>query len=154
MRGSIQRRRLGFCAAFAVAIALDWTAGSTAMAASAKRLPPIGQRKYVLESDDPYAPVTIENAAASPREKYLKDPVQPSKEAKVIRPVRPAPKRAPVKQVARPGRLQFKKMSVNGYLKRPRVEFARDVLPVGRADEPLPEDFFQKVFEPAKDDGF
>src|SRR5262245_26428618 len=112
MRRGSRRRWQGFLAAFVAFAAASW---STAMAAKSSRLPPIGKRKYVLESSDPYAPVTIENADASPREKYLKDPVQPSKDAKVIHPVRKTPKHATApKQVSRPGRLQFKKLSVNG----------------------------------------
>ena len=50
--------------------------------------------------------------------------------------------------------MKFKKLSVSGHVSQPRVEFSRDLLPVDRADEPLPQDFYQKVFLPAKDENF
>ena len=52
------------------------------------------------------------------------------------------------------GQMKFKKLSVSGHVSQPRVEFSRDLLPVDRADEPLPQDFYQKVFLPAKDENF
>lgn len=124
----------------------------------AKALPQIGDRHYQVGGDR-YAPVTIKKATGPGEGKYLKDPIQPSKDAQV-QVARPVPKKkqsAPVVKVARAeknGQMRFKKLSVSGHVSQPRVEFSRDLLPVDRADEPLPQDFYQKVFLPAKDENF
>lgn len=116
----------------------------------AEKLPPIGKRKYVLDGKDRAAPVTIESDQETPSKTYLKDPVSTA-------PVneKPAPKtaerRAPRLPAARSAQLRFKHLPVSGKLTRPRVEFKNDVIPVGRADEPVRQDFFPKVFDPALD---
>jgi hypothetical protein len=133
------------------------TASAATASGSGKRLPPIGERRYMLDTGPRYAPVAIERAEGkSPAQRlFLKDPIQPSKDAKVVRPAPPPPKPKPVaKPKDKAGLLRFGKLSVNGHLMRPRVEFTREVLPLGRVDEPLPDDFYDKVFEPAKDDAF
>ncbi len=125
---------------------------------AAKSLPKIGDRHYEVGGDR-YAPVTIKKASNEGSGKYLKDPMQPSKEAKVqvARPVvRKAKPKAEVRvaRAEKNGQMKFKKLSVSGHVSQPRVEFSRDLLPVDRADEPLPQDFYQKVFLPAKDENF
>ncbi len=84
---------------------------------------------------------------------FLKDPIQPGTLVvpKVVARKKP---QAVAEPKAKPGKLRFKKVLVNGHLIRPRVEFSRDILPVGRADEPVTQDFFPKVFEPATRDDF
>lgn len=125
---------------------------------SAQALPKIGDRHYEV-GEDRYAPVTIKKASGDSPGKYLKDPVQPSKDAK-LEVARPAVKKAkptpPVKiaRAQKHGQLKFKTLSVSGHISQPRVEFSRDLLPVDRADEPLSQDFYQKVFLPAKDENF
>ncbi len=126
--------------------------------AATKGLPQIGERHYQVGGDR-YAPVTIKKATGKGEGKYLKDPIQPSKDAKVetARPVVKKKKAEPIAKVARAeknGQMRFKKLSVSGHVSQPRVEFSRDLLPVDRADEPLPQDFYQKVFLPAKDENF
>lgn len=132
---------------------LCWGVASLALAAGAATVPPVGQRAYVLDPDR-HKPVTIERSDAA-RGRYLKDPVQPGsvRPAPVAKPApKPVAKPAPAKPKA--GQLRFKAMVVKGHLKQPRVEFTRALLPMDRADEPVTQDFFQKVFEPALDDGF
>ncbi len=122
----------------------------------AKSLPKIGDRHYEVGGDR-YAPVTIKKASTEASGKYLKDPMQPSKDAKVevARPGVRKPKAvAKVARAEKNGQMKFKKLSVSGHVSQPRVEFSRDLLPVDRADEPLPQDFYQKVFLPAKDENF
>ena len=103
--------------------------------------------------------MTIKKASPEASGKYLKDPMQPSRDAKV-EVARPGVKKAKAKtavKIARAekhGQMKFKKLSVSGHVSQPRVEFSRDLLPVDRADEPLPQDFYQKVFLPAKDENF
>lgn len=116
-------------------------------------LPPIGDRAYVLPTGNRAAPVKIEKAGAQEKGSFLKDPIQPGSvivpKASPPRPLAPAPK-----QVVRAGQLKFKAVLVNGHLIRPRVDFSRDVLLVERADEPVSQDFFDKIFEPAGRDDF
>ena len=126
---------------------------TTHAASETSRPPPIGQRKYVFEKESA-EPVTIEKISAHADTHFLKDPVQPGKlaspRAVVVKrkiQVAEAPK-------AKTGQMRFKRVLVNGHLIRPRVEFSRDVLPVGRADEPVAQDFFPKVFEPAIRDDY
>jgi hypothetical protein len=130
-------------------------AGERAVGAKEK-LPPIGERKYILDEKNPYAPVEIERKGKVVKETYLKDPIQPDSRIKPAPAVvhKPTPPKKPAKQVWLPTRLRFSKLAVRGHLMRPRVEFNRDILPVGRVDEPLRQDFFQKVFAPARDDNF
>lgn len=117
-------------------------------------LPPIGERKYVIDGQDRYAPVQIRDARTSAPKSYLKDPIQPGS-LRAPPPVAPRPKPEPVaRPKARAGQLHFGKLMVNGHLIRPRVDFGRDVLQVDRADEPVKQDFFQKVFEPASQTEF
>jgi hypothetical protein len=128
-----------------------------ARAAAKGALPPVGQRKYLLDRDTPFAPVEIQNAGGPAKKTvYLKDPVHLTGTIDLKAPVkRPPVVKAPVaprRQIA--GQMRFKKMAVDGRLKRPRVEFSRDVLPLERADEPVSQEFFQKVFAPAKDEDF
>lgn len=136
-------------------------AGLATAVFAAEALPPIGKRVYVLDGNGKKgAPVAIERdtskAAASVRPgRFLKDPIQPAKGVKAPPPLPVPPPRpkAPVR-TARSAQLRFKPLNVNGHLKQPRVEFTRDELPLDRADEPLSSDFYNKVFEPAQDDGF
>jgi hypothetical protein len=115
--------------------------------------PPIGERKYLIDGHNRYAPTQIKDAKTAAASHYLKDPIQPGT---VVPPkAKPRPKPTPVVHPkAKAGQLRFKAVTVNGHLIRPRVEFSRDILPVDRADEPVTQDFFQKVFEPASRDDF
>lgn len=123
-------------------------------AAIAAGFPPIGERKYEIDAQNRYAPVQIKDARTSSPKSYLKDPIQPGS-LHAPRASKPAPKPVAVKRPkAKAGQLNFKAMTVNGHLIRPRVDFERDVLQVDRADEPVTQDFFQKVFEPASRDDF
>jgi hypothetical protein len=157
VRGWFNRRKL------AVLIPLLGIIGGAAqVAAFGQRrqdrgsLPPIGDRKYVIDLHDPSEPVTIKGAEAKIQgQKYLKDPVQPSPEARVeVAHPAPVPRKRGKVLASRPGLLRFKKLPVAGHLLQPRVEFSRDVLPVDRADESTRQDFFPKVFAPAADQSF
>ena len=121
----------------------------------AAKLPKIGERHYVIEGADRYAPVSIRPATTDTGGKYLKDPVQPAKGVRV-EVAKPVVRKAAGPKVAssKPSHLRFRKLNVAGHLNQPRVEFSRDLLQVDRADEPLTQDFYQKVFLPAQDDKF
>jgi hypothetical protein len=128
-----------------------------ALAANAEKLPPIGKRAYVIDTQDPAAPVTIEkDGKAAGKAVVLKDPVHPSGPIKLVplKKTKPKPVARAKPVPMKPGRLRFGAVTVSGHLKKPRVEFTRDVLPVERADELEAPDFFQKVYEPARRDDF
>jgi hypothetical protein len=123
-----------------------------ATVAQAASLPPVGQRRYVIDGGSPYAPVKIQPKAAPTQGTYLKDPLQPSGPIRTPPPLAaPKPAKAPAMRAAQ---LRFKKLPVGGAAAKPRVEFSRETLPLSRADEPVALDFFDKVYAPAKDDGF
>jgi hypothetical protein len=131
---------------------LVFSGAMLAAIAQAAGLPPVGQRRYVIDGGSPYAPVKIQPKAAPPQGTYLKDPLQPSGPIKTPPPVAaPKPAKAPPVRAAQ---LRFKKLPVGGAAAKPRVEFSRETLPLSRADEPVALDFFDKVYAPAKDDGF
>lgn len=135
-------------------IATFLAAAALMSAAPAGKLPPIGQRTYVLDGPAT-APVKIDKDGKPVGKVYLKDPVHPGKTVKVE-----TPKAKPRKVVQQPavkskaGALRFKPLAVDGHLRSPRVEFSRDFVPLDRADEPVTGEFFQKVFAPARDDSF
>ncbi len=117
------------------------------------RLPPLGQRTYLL--DGATGPVVIRKGDAPVPGAYLRDPgrsgaVIIAKPAPVHRAVAKKPARGP----GRASQLRFRKLTVGGQLLRPRVEFARELLPIERADEPVQGQFFDRVFAPAQDDAF
>ncbi len=116
--------------------------------------PPIGERKYEIDGQNRYAPVQIKDARTTSKKAYLKDPIQPGT---VGAPPAAKPRPRPVAAIqpkAKAGQLRFKAVTVNGHLIRPRVDFERDVLQVDRADEPVKQEFYQKIFEPASQADF
>jgi hypothetical protein len=123
-------------------------------------LPPVGQRAYILDAAKPTAPVEIKRdtpAATAPSGKkqvVLRDPTFTNGPVEVVVPKK-LPPRKPAKPVGmKAGQLKFGKVRVAGHLKRPRVDFTQETIPVERADEPLREDFYDKVFAPVSDDSF
>lgn len=50
--------------------------------------------------------------------------------------------------------LKFRKVRVMGRMASPRLDFTQESLPVERVDEPMRQEFFQKVFEPVGDYSF
>lgn len=128
-----------------------------AVVANAEKLPPIGKRAYVIDGKDPAAPVTIKkDGTAAGKTVVLKDPVHPSGPIKLVplKKVKPKPVAQAKPLPMKAGQMRFGAVAVHGHLKKPRVEFTRDVLPVERADELQAPDFFQKVYEPAQRDDF
>ena len=129
---------------------------------AARRLP-LGERQYVIDSSQKYAPVEIEPAKRekSSRDRpgtqqVLRDPVRPGEQPKIDQ---QEPKKRAVAKVeyrvvkgpAKAKQLRFGKMAVNGKLAEPRVKFEREQLDIGRADEPTKGQFFQKISEATTD---
>jgi hypothetical protein len=131
--------------------ALAATAIARSEGGTSGKLPPIGKRTYVIDGE-PSAPVTIRSGDTKAKV-FLKDPVGPSAPIKLapIKKSKPKPVAKAAPRATKMGRMNFKKVSISGHLRQPRVEFARERLPMDRADELTPPDFFQKVYEPASD---
>jgi hypothetical protein len=89
-----------------------------------------GDHPVVLPVDAP-AGIAKESPSRAPKAKVLKKAVA-------------APQAKPS---ARPGQLVFGKVEVQGKPKNPQLDFDRERLDVGRADEATTPDFFPKVFE-------
>lgn len=131
---------------------LIFLVGALAAATYAAGAPPVGKRRYVIDGGSPFAPVEIQPQTAPAKGTYLKDPLQPFGPIKTPPPVAVAkPAKAPPMRAAQ---LRFKKLPVNGAAAKPRVEFSSETLPLSRADEPVTQDFFDKVYAPAKDEAF
>lgn len=58
-----------------------------------------------------------------------------------------------IEKVERPA-LKFKKVRVMGRMASPRLDFTQESLPVERVDEPMRQEFFQRVFSPVGDYSF
>ncbi len=115
-----------------------------------------GDRIYVSDNNDIYGELKIESAKKASSANYVKDPSRkaspPEKAEKISRTLpksvkfKPEPA-APKKLSYKPNRLQFRAMRVDGRLSRPRVDFARELLPRERFDEPVDIGFYEKIFE-------
>ena len=118
---------------------------------------PIGQRKYVIDVENQFSPIEIRAADAKSTKTFLKDPNLKDL-SKLAQPL--GKKKVDTKQVfvkkkkSHPKAITFDALSVTGERSGPRVQFTQEVLPVGRSDEPLSSNFFEKVFEPISDDNF
>ena len=123
-------------------------------------LPPVGQRAYILDASKPTAPVEIKRDGSAQTQEsgkkrvVLRDPTFRSGPVEVVVPKKLPPKKLAKPAGMKPGSLRFGKVQVAGHVKHPRVDFTQETLPVERADEPLREDFFDKVFAPVNDDAF
>ena len=122
--------------------------------AHAAGLPKVGERVYVIKKGSS-EPVSIEkdSKVSEESEVVLRDPSLKTSE-------RAAPKvvKKPVVKVVKPnkksGQMTFKPATINGNMKSPRVEFQREYLKVGIAEESYGVDFFQKVNEPLTNSDF
>ncbi len=117
-------------------------------------LPKVGERVYVIKEGSAQ-PVSIEkDAKATERgEVVLKDPSLVTTE-RPVRKVEKKPAVKVVKPIKKSGQMTFKPATINGNMKNPRVEFQREYLKVGIAEESYGVDFFQKVNDPLTNSDF
>lgn len=118
---------------------------------------PIGERKYVIDVQNQFAPVEIQAADAKSAKTFLKDPnlKDLSKLAEPLGKKNNDSKQVFVKKVkSHPKAIRFDALNVTGERSGPRVQFTQETLSIGRTDEPLSSNFFEKVFEPISDDNF
>ncbi len=117
-------------------------------------LPKVGERVYVIKEGSSQ-PVSIkkEAIATDGGEVVLKDPSLVTTE-RPVRKVEKKPVVKAVKPVRKSGQMTFKPATINGNMKNPRVEFQREYLKVGIAEESYGVDFFQKVNDPLTNSDF
>lgn len=123
-------------------------------------VPPIGQRKYVIQKDGSVKIVPLDEEVDGP---YLKDP-KLSKTQNSAAAKKKAFKKIEKKQLKaantktsgapKKATIKFGSKKVSGDLIQPRVDFSREQLEVGRVDEPVGGDFYRHVFDPASDRDF
>jgi len=124
----------------------------------AEDLPPLGKRKYLIDSGGSSNPAVIKNAKEDVKAVYMKDPVGTFVDKEAI--FKPSKRRIQAKtklkmdNKAKVAQLTFNTLSINGRKTKPRVKFNRELIEVDRADEPLNKDFYDKVFLPANDADF
>ncbi len=132
-----------------------FTGVSFGTVSQAPSLPKVGERVYVIKKDSSQ-PVSIEKDGTATKDSdvVLKDPSLTTTERLVRKDVSTTPVVKPFKPVKKSGRMTFKPAVINGNMKNPRVEFQREYLKVGIAEESYGVDFFQKVNEPLTNSDF
>jgi hypothetical protein len=131
-----------------------FTSVSFETVAHAAGLPKVGERVYVIKKGSP-EPVSIEkDMNVSESEVVLRDPSMKVTERPVVQKVLKKPLVKAVKPARKSGQLTFKPAIINGNMRNPRVEFQREYLKVGIAEETYGVDFFQKVNEPLTNSDF
>jgi hypothetical protein len=122
-------------------ISLSFIAGPI----QAKRLPPLGQRIYVLDEEKPAQPADIrplERGSSVSGQALMRDPL-PLNAASFVHKVGHKPAEAP----KRVSRMTFDKVSVKGRYLVPRVTFDRPSLEVGRQEEPVKQEYRKKILD-------
>jgi hypothetical protein len=120
----------------------------------AEALPKVGERVYVIKQGSA-EPVSIEkDSSVSESEVVLRDPSLKTTKRAVAAKVVKKPVVKVVKPIKKNGQMTFKPTTINGNMKNPRVEFQREYLKVGIAEESYSVDFFQKVNEPLTNSDF
>ncbi len=118
-------------------------------------LPKIGERVYVIKKDSSQ-PVSIEKDVSATKDSdvVLKDPSLTTTTRQPVRKVENKTVLKVIKPAKKSGQMSFKPVAINGNMKNPRVEFQREYLKVGIAEESYGVDFFQKVNEPLTNSDF
>ena len=119
--------------------------------ATAKPLPPIGKRKYILDSKRPEIPATIEgmnspasdSAGADASREVMKDPIP--LDGKVVK--EPKVWKEPERVVAKSSKIKFQKLAVAGRYSVPRVPLEKERKVIDHAEQPVKQDFRKKVQE-------
>lgn len=119
--------------------------------AIAKPLPPLGKRKYILDSNRPEIPATIEgiNTPASDlagdesSRDVMKDPIP--LDGKVVK--EPKVWKEPERVVAKASKIKLQKLAVAGRYSVPRVPLEKERKVIEHAEQPVKQDFRKKVQE-------
>ena len=122
--------------------------------AHAAGLPKVGERVYVIKKGSA-EPVSIEkDSNVSDSEVVLRDPSLETTERSAVQKVAKKPVVKAMKPAKKSAKMIFKPATINGNMRNPRVEFQREYLKVGIAEESYGVDFFQKVNDPLTNSDF
>ncbi|MBC7661737.1 MAG: hypothetical protein H7249_18745 [Chitinophagaceae bacterium] len=114
-------------------------------AASAKSLPPLGKRKYLLDTRSPERPAQIEGIEAPASDLsagIMKDPIPVGEKADTKK------ARAwqdPPRVVLKTSKMKFEKVAVGGRYSVPRVTFEPERKEIKHSDELVKHDYKKKV---------
>ncbi|RZA18510.1 MAG: hypothetical protein EOP10_21010 [Proteobacteria bacterium] len=115
--------------------------------ASAKALPPLGKRKYILDSSRPEIPATIEgiNGPASElvrggKASVMKDPIPLNGKVKEVREWK-----EPQRVISKSSQIKIQKVAVAGRYAVPRISFTKERKTIEPAEQPVKQDFKKKV---------
>ncbi|MBC7530310.1 MAG: hypothetical protein H7318_01965 [Oligoflexus sp.] len=113
---------------------------------SAKPLPPLGKRKYLLDVKRPERPAQIEGIESPASELdagVMKDPIplgaRVDTHAKAWQ--------EPARVVSKTSKIKFEKVAVGGRYAVPRVTFEKERKDIRHADEPVKQDYKKKLQE-------
>ena len=113
---------------------------------SAKPLPPLGKRKYLLDVKRPERPAQIEGIESPASELdagVMKDPIPLG--AKVDTHAKAW--QEPARVVSKTSKIKFEKVAVGGRYAVPRVTFEKERKDIKHADEPVKQDYKKKLQE-------
>ncbi len=122
--------------------------------ATARPVPPLGKRKYLLDAKRPEIPATIEgiNTPASDlggmleggsKVSVMKDPIPLDGQSKK----EPKAWKEPERVISKASQLKFQKVAVAGRYSAPRVSFAKERKVIEPAEQAVKQDFKKKVQE-------
>lgn len=116
----------------------------------AKPLPPLGKRKYILDSGRPEIPATIEGFDAPASEypkgakiEVMKDPIPLTGKSMKA----PKPWKEPERVVSKTSKIKFEKVAVAGRYSVPRVSLQKERKVIEHAEQPVKQDFRKKAQE-------
>lgn len=113
---------------------------------TAKSLPPLGKRKYLLDVKRPERPAQIEgieSPASDLESGVMKDPIPLGTKIDMHAKAWHEPARV----VSKTSRMKFEKVAVGGRYAVPRVSFENERKEIKHADEPVKQDYKKKLQE-------
>ena len=116
-------------------------------AATAKSLPPLGKRKYLLDTNRPERPAQIEgieSPATDLSSGIMKDPIPMGEN---VDKTKVKAWQEPARVISKTSRMKFENVAVGGRYSVPRVSFEQERKEIKHADEAVKHDYKQKVQE-------
>lgn len=115
-----------------------------------KAIPPIGERKYLINKERPEAIIKIVPKNQVTEYEYLKDPILPGEALPVKKPspvkkIAPAPKRS--KPRFRESEFGLRAMKIQGRKAQPRVSFEMERIELRPVEEKPETDYWERLVE-------
>lgn len=128
----------------------SWGAGAAAAAAS---LPPIGERKYLIDRRRPEAVIKIVPKNQVSEYEYLKDPILPGEEVLKRKPVPKVVRSRPPVQKPKFKESEFglRAMRIRGRDAQPRVRFGPSDVPLRPVEENPDVDYLERLVDSPKE---